>query len=115
MSFTSHPLPDTLSQGNSTLPGSAYEPGTPYYEDLMARNPGLNGTDFAEMNYFRNNFNDLPSTAVALFELMVVNDWHVMVNAYVTLTSRAARLYFVLFHITAVIIFMKFVRGQEVG
>ncbi|KAJ8246465.1 hypothetical protein GJAV_G00268130 [Gymnothorax javanicus] len=39
-------------------------------------NPLLSGTDFARLNYCRNNFNDIISSFILLLELTVVNQWH---------------------------------------
>lgn len=36
----------------------------------------LNGTSFAQLNYCKNNFNDVLSSFVLLVELTVVNQWH---------------------------------------
>lgn len=44
-----------------------------------------------------------------LFELTVVNQWHVIAGGFVAVTSKWARLYFVLFHMTAVALVMKYV------
>lgn len=39
-------------------------------------NPSLKGTPFAQLNYCKNNFNDVVSSFVLLVELTVVNQWH---------------------------------------
>lgn len=39
-------------------------------------NPLLNGTAFAQLNYCKNNFNDVVSSFILLVELTVVNQWH---------------------------------------
>ena len=39
-------------------------------------NPLLSGTPFAQLNYCKNNFNDVVSSFVLLVELTVVNQWH---------------------------------------
>lgn len=36
----------------------------------------LNGTSFAQLNYCKNNFNDVVSSFILLLELTVVNQWH---------------------------------------
>lgn len=36
----------------------------------------LNGTSFAQLNYCKNNFNDVVSSFILLVELTVVNQWH---------------------------------------
>ena len=42
-------------------------------------------------NYIYNNFNDLYSSLVLLFELLIVNNW--MVNAAVAVTIMGSELY----------------------
>lgn len=36
----------------------------------------LNNTEFSELQYCKNNFNDVVHSFVVLFDLMVVNQWH---------------------------------------
>lgn len=36
----------------------------------------LNGTSFAQLNYCKNNFNDVVSSFILLLELTMVNQWH---------------------------------------
>ncbi|XP_055926309.1 two pore calcium channel protein 1-like isoform X2 [Argiope bruennichi] len=74
---------------------------------LYCGNSLLNGSVFYQSQYCSNNFNNILSTFIVLFELMVVNQWHVLANGYVLVTSKAARLYFFAFHLTCVIIVMN--------
>lgn len=39
-------------------------------------NPLLKGTAFAQLNYCKNNFNNVVSSFILLLELTVVNQWH---------------------------------------
>lgn len=43
---------------------------------LFCGNILLNGTSFAQLNYCKNNFNDVLSSFILLVELTVVNQWH---------------------------------------
>lgn len=43
---------------------------------LFCGNVLLNGTSFAQLNYCKNNFNDVLSSFILLVELTVVNQWH---------------------------------------
>ena len=55
--------------------------------------------------YVLNNFNDLASAFVTLFELMVVNNWQVTAYMYVALTNNSYMLfYFVFFYYFCVLI-----------
>lgn len=50
--------------------------GTALFGGVIYRSqPLLDGTDFKAEDYFANNFNDLGSAFITLFELLVVNNW----------------------------------------
>ncbi|KAG8201376.1 hypothetical protein JTE90_016851 [Oedothorax gibbosus] len=74
---------------------------------MYCGNALLNGSLFYQSQYCSNNFNNILNTLVVLFELMVVNQWHVIANGFVLVTSKAARLYFFAFHLTCVIIVLN--------
>lgn len=95
-------------QGNSSLPGSVFNHSSPFYKDIYAGNPALDDSQFASYGYFRNNFNDIASSFVLLFELMVVCQWHILGQGYVLLTNKASHLYFLSFHLLTVIIILKY-------
>ncbi|XP_041839165.1 two pore segment channel 3 [Melanotaenia boesemani] len=69
--------------------------------------PRLNDTPFAQLNYCKNNFNDVMSSFILLVELTVVNQWHVLSSGFVAVTHVSARIFFVLFHIVVVIIIIN--------
>ncbi|KAJ8366124.1 hypothetical protein SKAU_G00149550 [Synaphobranchus kaupii] len=50
-------------------------------------NPLLKGSEFARLNYCRNNFNDIISSFILLLELTVVNQWHDILSANSGLSS----------------------------
>ena len=64
------------------------------------------GSDSIPSLYYLNNFNDLLSAYLTLFSLMVVNNWQLTVNMYVTVMSgnTTYRLYFYLFYYVSVIV-----------
>ncbi|XP_076314233.1 uncharacterized protein LOC143226748 [Tachypleus tridentatus] len=74
---------------------------------LYCGNPKLNNTSFYTSHYCSNNFNNIMNSMVVLFELMVVNQWHVLTSGFVLVTGKFARLYFFLFHLTCVIIVLN--------
>ncbi|XP_074485890.1 two pore segment channel 3 [Sebastes fasciatus] len=84
-----------------------------YYEDpenpakAYCGNPLLEGETFAQLDYCKNNFNNVVSSFILLVELTVVNQWHVLSNGFAIVTHKAARLFFVLFHIIVVIIIIN--------
>lgn len=54
------------------------------------------------------NFNSISTAFLLLFDLMVVNDWHRFCNNYVIQTgTKWARLYFIAFHLTCVILILN--------
>ncbi|KAM9363311.1 two pore segment channel 3 [Symphorus nematophorus] len=84
-----------------------------FYEDhsnpekAYCGNPLLNKTDFARLNYCKNNFNNVVSSFILLVELTVVNQWHVLSSGFVSVTHVSARIFFVLFHIVVVIVIIN--------
>lgn len=59
---------------------------------------------YQQLGYWPNNFNDFASTIVVLWDLMVVNNWHVFLQAYKEVSGRWSQLFFILWFITSVII-----------
>ncbi|XP_011408472.1 PREDICTED: two pore calcium channel protein 2-like [Amphimedon queenslandica] len=51
---------------------------------------------YEKLKYQPYNFEDFGSTLVLLWNLMIVNNWHVIVEAYVRRTSIYSRIYFVI-------------------
>uniref|UniRef100_A0AAX7SVN6 Ion transport domain-containing protein n=1 Tax=Astatotilapia calliptera TaxID=8154 RepID=A0AAX7SVN6_ASTCA len=87
----------TFYEQSSTDPAKAY-----------CGNPLLNGTDFAKLNYCKNNFNDVVSSFILLVELTVVNQWHdILYSGFATVTHISARIFFVLFHVIVVIVILN--------
>ncbi|KNC50352.1 two-pore calcium channel 3 [Thecamonas trahens ATCC 50062] len=73
-------------------------------------NPDLAGTVFADSGYFLNSFNDVGYAYVTLFELMVVNNWHVIAEGYVAASgTEAAWLYFISFNVIGALIIINIV------
>lgn len=70
-------------------------------------NPLLKGSAFAQLNYCKNNFNNVVSSFILLMELTVVNQWHVLSSGFTTVTHVSARIFFVLFHIVVVIVIIN--------
>lgn len=59
-----------------------------------------NGTGY----YYLNNFENILNSAVTLFELTVVNNWYVIMEAYCQVFSEWARLFFMLFYLNMMIL-----------
>jgi len=57
---------------------------------IRLSNPALNATVsvFGQADYYANNFNDFASGLVTLFELLVVNNWWMIMQGFVDATSE---------------------------
>eukprot|EP00730_Choanoeca_flexa_P007701 TRINITY_DN12378_c0_g1_i11.p2 TRINITY_DN12378_c0_g1~~TRINITY_DN12378_c0_g1_i11.p2 ORF type:complete len:632 (+),score=153.04 TRINITY_DN12378_c0_g1_i11:146-1897(+) len=59
--------------------------------------------------YYLNNFDNVFNAYITLFELMVVNNWFVIMNGFVAATNSLSRIYFMLFYIITVNIVLNVV------
>ncbi|KDO26478.1 hypothetical protein SPRG_08281 [Saprolegnia parasitica CBS 223.65] len=64
---------------------------------------------FTTSKYFANNFNDMASGVVLLFELLVVNNWSSLADGFVCVTSKYARWYFVAYYVASVMVLLNLV------
>ena len=85
--------------------------GVQLFGGLITRDPSdpvslrLEGTEFANSDYWANNFNDMVSSMNVLFNLLVVNNWTTQADGILAVTgSKMTRFYFLAFHILGVII-----------
>eukprot|EP00092_Neocalanus_flemingeri_P012682 GFUD01013666.1.p1 GENE.GFUD01013666.1~~GFUD01013666.1.p1 ORF type:complete len:812 (-),score=155.83 GFUD01013666.1:49-2484(-) len=77
-------------------------------EKLWCGNEALKDSLFYRDKYCANNFNDIGSAIVVLFELLVVNQWHIITDGFVLATgSKATRLFFIAYHMITVIIILN--------
>eukprot|EP00727_Mastigamoeba_balamuthi_P002337 m51a1_g1210 putative two pore calcium channel protein 1-like (1045) ;mRNA; f:474797-478313 len=61
-------------------------------------------TDYAKLDYWRIGYGSFPEALVATWMLVIVNNWHVLMQAYVVATGyKISRLFFVCFWIIDVI------------
>eukprot|EP00040_Diaphanoeca_grandis_P037332 m.242582 g.242582 ORF g.242582 m.242582 type:complete len:847 (-) comp33799_c0_seq2:1270-3810(-) len=104
------------TEGNfSNHTGSVFDVGSPYYLGLHHCNAQLEGSEYAGGGYYNNNFNDYMHATITLFELMVVNQWHVIVEGFAIVSGHVVltRLFFIVFHLFVVVvminIFMAFI------
>ncbi|KAG7280895.1 hypothetical protein CRUP_009181 [Coryphaenoides rupestris] len=58
-----------------------------------------NRTVLEEGYYYLNNFNNILSSFVTLFELTVVNNWYITMEGVTSMTTHWSRLYFMTFYI----------------
>ncbi|EQC25885.1 hypothetical protein, variant [Saprolegnia diclina VS20] len=64
---------------------------------------------FTTSGYGANNFNDMASGVVLLFELLVVNNWSALADGFVCVTSQYARWYFVAYYVASVMVLLNLV------
>ncbi|KAL9984267.1 hypothetical protein ACROYT_G006542 [Oculina patagonica] len=62
---------------------------------------------FDQLEYYANNFDDFGAALVVLWDLMVVNNWHVFLKEYATVVSRWAQLYFLAWYLISVILIIN--------
>jgi len=76
--------------------------GTIYHGDAFERTANVTGADPL---YTYCNFNDFGSAIVTLFELLVVNNWQVVMAAVVVVDGQWSRWYFFSWWVVAVLVF----------
>ena len=72
--------------------GMAIFRGVNLNDTMAARDCG----SYENLNYHPYNFEDFGSSLVVLWNLMIVNNWHIIVDAYVRRMSPYVRIYFVI-------------------
>lgn len=63
-----------------------------------------NKTVLEEGYYYLNNFNNILSSFVTLFELTVVNNWYITMEGVTSMTTHWSRLYFMTFYIVTMVV-----------
>ncbi|CAG9791274.1 unnamed protein product [Diatraea saccharalis] len=54
--------------------------------------------------YYLNNFENIITSGVTLFELTVVNNWFILMNAYATVVGQFSRIYFMVFYLFTMVV-----------
>ncbi|MCO5597029.1 hypothetical protein L7F22_051102 [Adiantum nelumboides] len=73
-------------------------------------NETLETTDMYENDYLVHNFNDFPTGMVTLFELLVMGNWQIWLESYVTLTGTWwTSVYFLSFYVFAILFLLNLV------
>lgn len=62
-------------------------------------NPVLDGTSYVQGGYQHSAFNNILESYIVLFELLIVNNWHLIAEGYMLVTTRWAFIYFALFFV----------------
>ncbi|XP_013381725.1 two pore calcium channel protein 1 [Lingula anatina] len=61
-------------------------------------------TNSSDGFYYLNNFENVMSSAVTLFELTVVNNWFIIMEGYASVVSEWSRIYFMLFYLSMMVV-----------
>eukprot|EP00762_Andalucia_godoyi_P006102 ANDGO_00385.mRNA.1 Two pore calcium channel protein 1B len=72
-------------------------------------NVALQADPFGQSDYYPISMNNFQDAMGTLFILQVLNNWDTVTSGYVTVTSKWARLYFIIFYIVAVIILLNII------
>lgn len=59
---------------------------------------------YIELNYYSYNFHDFAATLVVLWNVMVVNNWFIFLDAFSIATSKWAQIYFIAWWLISVIV-----------
>ena len=78
-----------------------------YGGHVSFKEPKMKSTDYVEDNFESLNFNDMASSMLLCLQLLVVNDFDVLVDGFVSLSGRWTRLFFSLFYLTGVLLFLS--------
>lgn len=91
-----------IFQGKSPLPpGNATDTGT----TPIAASLNISCGSYEQLEYYANNFDDFAASIVVLWDVLVVNNWFVFLDAYNrTLKTRYAQLYFIFWWLISVVI-----------
>ncbi|XP_029438297.1 two pore calcium channel protein 2 isoform X2 [Rhinatrema bivittatum] len=84
-----------VAPGNESVPANASDNST-----------GQCGT-FEQLNYWPNNFDDFAAALVTLWDVMVVNNWQVFLEAFSRYTSPWSKLYFVAWWLVSSVIWVN--------
>lgn len=62
---------------------------------------------FEQLEYWPNNFDDFASSLILLYNIMVVNNWHVFTDAYARYTTDWSLVYFVVWWLTSSVMWVN--------
>ncbi|XP_052009879.1 two pore channel protein 2-like [Xyrauchen texanus] len=62
---------------------------------------------FEQLEYWPNNFDDFAASLVLLYNIMVVNNWHVFTDAYTRYTTEWSLVYFVAWWLTSSVMWVN--------
>jgi two pore calcium channel protein len=82
--------------------------GMELYGGLITRdNAALAASAYGISGYYPLNFNDFTGGVVTLFVILVGNDWHVVMEGFVVVTSEWSRYFFIVYWVLAVVVLLN--------
>ncbi|XP_048829210.1 two pore channel protein 2-like isoform X2 [Brienomyrus brachyistius] len=62
---------------------------------------------YEQLGYWPNNFDDFASALILLYNVMVVNNWHVFLEAYTKYTTEWSKVYFIAWWLTSSVMWVN--------
>ncbi|XP_062868686.1 two pore channel protein 2 [Trichomycterus rosablanca] len=87
--------------------GVIYPPTQSSSSDNSTSNVTMECGSFEQLNYWPNNFDDFASSLVLLYNVMVVNNWQVFMDAFTRYTSEWSKVYFVSWWLTSSVMWVN--------
>ncbi|KAM9409779.1 two pore channel protein 2 [Pholidichthys leucotaenia] len=75
-------------------------------ENITSNSSVTCGT-YEQLNYWPNNFDDFAAAIILLYDVMVVNNWQVFIEAYSKYTTEWSKLYFVSWWLTSSVMWVN--------
>ncbi|KAL1007060.1 hypothetical protein UPYG_G00081360 [Umbra pygmaea] len=95
-----------LFQGAITAPGKMSEITNSSMENITI-NFTMECGSYEQLGYWPNNFDDFASSLVLLYNIMVVNNWQVFMDAYSRYTTEWSKVYFVSWWLTSSVMWVN--------
>uniref|UniRef100_A0A8B9RMB9 Two pore segment channel 2 n=1 Tax=Astyanax mexicanus TaxID=7994 RepID=A0A8B9RMB9_ASTMX len=86
--------------------GAIRPPGSPSTENRTS-NYTMECGSYEQLEYWPNNFDDFASSLVLLYDVMVVNNWQVFMDAYTRYTTEWSKVYFVSWWLTSSVMWVN--------
>ncbi|XP_043100639.1 two pore calcium channel protein 2 [Puntigrus tetrazona] len=96
-----------LFQGAITLPSNTSLILNATIENKTDDPYSMSCGTFEQLEYWPNNFDDFASSLVLLYNIMVVNNWHVFTDAYIRYTTEWSLVYFVAWWLTSSVMWVN--------
>ncbi|CDQ59909.1 unnamed protein product [Oncorhynchus mykiss] len=91
-----------LFQGAITAPGQMS-----VMSNSSMKNITVECGSYEQLGYWPNNFDDFASSLVLLYNVMVVNNWQVFMDAYTRYTTEWSKVYFVSWWLTSSVMWVN--------